>query len=455
MYSDSAVTLDGAEQWLAVWGPKILGAIAILVAAYFIGKGVKWALAKGIDRVPGARHANEGSPKQETVGARLGDVGYWLILLIGLILALNMLNLTGVVTPLNAMLTDFMSFVPNLVGAIVLFFVGFIVATIAKRLVVAALEAANFDRLIEKAGLSRATGTSGLAQAIGTLVFVLIIIPTAIAALQVLQIDAISDPAVAVLATILAAIPRVLAALIVLAIAFVIARWVSSLIQQLLPSLGFDRALSAMAGSFSGGPPVGSQATDMGGATSPMGDPGVGASTGVPAGSTTTGGVGGSMTPSKVLANVAFAAIMIFAAIEAANLLQFEAIAQILNQILELGGQVLFGGIIIAAGVIIANLLSTAIDRSTNGADGFASNIVKWATIALATAMGLRFMGLADDIVTLAFGLILGSAAIAFGVGGAIAMGLGGREPAKRWIERLSNKAESGAPPPGGRPDGF
>ena len=147
---------------------------------------------------------------------------------------------------------------------------------------------------------------------------------------------------------------------------------------------------------------------------------------------------------------MAFAAIMIFAAIEAANLLQFEAIAQILNQILELGGQVLFGGVIIAAGVIIANLLSTAIDRSTNGADSFASDIVRWATIALATAMGLRFMGLADDIVTLAFGLILGAAAIAFGVGGAIAFGLGGRETAARWLERLSRRADRGGPPPGG-----
>src|SRR5918997_1507805 len=267
MYTDNTLSMEGVENWLAVWGPKILGAIAILVVAYFVGKGVKWALAKGIDRIPGTRHVNEGADRKGTIGARLGDVGYWLVLLVGVILALNMLNLTGVVTPLNAMLTDFMQFVPHPVGAIVLFFVGFIVATIAKRLVVAALEAANFDRWMDKAGVGRATGASGLAQAIGTLVFVLIIIPTAIAALQVLQIRAISDPAVAVLATILDAIPHIIAALVVLAIAFVIARWVSSLIQQLLPSLGFDRALGAMMNSFSGGSETG-QSTDIGGAAS-------------------------------------------------------------------------------------------------------------------------------------------------------------------------------------------
>ena len=50
--------------------------------------------------------------------------------------------------------------------------------------------------------------------------------------------------------------------------------------------------------------------------------------------------------------------------------------------------------------------------------------IVKYAIIALFTAIGLTFMGLADQIVMMAFGLILGSAAVAT----AIAFGLGGRD---------------------------
>lgn len=129
---------------------------------------------------------------------------------------------------------------------------------------------------------------------------------------------------------------------------------------------------------------------------------------------------------------------MIFAAVEAARLLQFAEISEILSEILALGGQVLFGGVIIAAGVIIAGILSKAIDRSTNGADGFASVIVKWATIALSVAIGLRFMGLANDIITLAFGLILGSAAVA----AALAFGIGGREQAGRWLQQWSQQAQ-------------
>jgi hypothetical protein len=65
---------------------------------------------------------------------------------------------------------------------------------------------------------------------------------------------------------------------------------------------------------------------------------------------------------------------------------------------------------------------------------------LRYAVIALAVAMGLRFMGLANEIVNLAFGLILGSAAIAC----ALAFGLGGREAASRmlakWMEDNEKK---------------
>ena len=49
---------------------------------------------------------------------------------------------------------------------------------------------------------------------------------------------------------------------------------------------------------------------------------------------------------------------------------------------------------------------------------------------------GLTFMGLADQIVMMAFGLILGSAAVAC----AIAFGLGGRDAAARVLERWTDE---------------
>ncbi|ACG77511.1 conserved hypothetical protein [Phenylobacterium zucineum HLK1] len=393
-----------AQDMMMDWGPRILIAVVILFAAHALAKAAQWGLARIIDRIPGVKQHNAGADPKDTAGYQLGQLGYWLVLLIGLIAALSMLGLNSIVAPLNGLLLEVTAFIPNLIGAVVIFFVGFIVATLARRVVEAGLAAARMDAWLERAGLSRVTGASGLSKTVGTLVFVLIIIPVTIAALQQLGVSAISDPAVAVLATVLDALPRILAAAIVLAIAFVIGRWVASLLEQLLPSLGFDRSLQGL-GVGQAEPPPGTVEVE---------------------------GAAPRLTPSKVVARLALVAIMLFSAVEAARLLAFAAIAGMLAEILDLAGHVLFGGVIIAIGVMVANFLSALIDRSTNGADGFASDIVKWATIALATAMGLRFMGIADEIVILAFGLILGSAAVA----AALAFGIGGREAAARLLEK-------------------
>lgn len=407
---------------LLEWGPRLLAVLAIILVAHFGGKAVQWGLAKLIDRFPGAAKQNAGVLPKQTIGYQLGQLGYWLVLLIGLVAALGVIGLQGVVAPLNTLTTGFLAFVPNIVGAAVIFFVGMLLATITKRVVEMALSAAHIDAWLDKAGLARTTGASGLSKAAGTLVFVLIIIPATIAALEQLGIAAISDPAVLVLTAVLAAIPRVVAALIVLALAFFIGRWVASLIEQLLPSLGFDRMFYGITGRTPPPPP----------------EVLAGAPAATPVGS-----------PSKVVGQLVLATIVLFSAVEAARLLEFTAIASMLVQVLQLAAHVLFGGVIIAAGVLAGNFLARMIDTSTGGADSFASVLVRWATIALATAMGLRFMGIADEIVILAFGLVLGSAAVA----AALAFGIGGRETAHRLLERWTSQLQGGAkPPPPRRP---
>ena len=61
----------------------------------------------------------------------------------------------------------------------------------------------------------------------------------------------------------------------------------------------------------------------------------------------------------------------------------------------------------------------------------------KWATrVGLVLAMGLRSMGIADDIVNLAFAFNLGAVAVAV----ALAFGLGGREAAGKQMEYILKK---------------
>lgn len=421
----------GWDALLYEWAPKGIGAVLILLAAWLVGKAVKWALAKGINRIPGASTASRSDNPKHSIGASLGDVAFWLILLFGVVAALGVLSLGQVVAPLNSLLTQVASFVPNVLGAVLIFFIGFVVATLAKRVTEAALLAAQADRWVEKAGLTRATGSTGVSTALGTLVFVLILIPITIAALEQLGIETLTVPAVAVLSTVLAAIPHVLAAAIVLALGWLIGRWVAKLIERVLPATGFDRSVSSLT-AFT---------TSTATATTPKPTTAPYAGDVTPATAAAMGGEAKTATtPSAVVGKIVMAAIVAFTAVEAAKLLQFGTIAYTLQEILELAGHVIVGAIIITAGVLIGGILSRLIDKGTKGADGFASTLVKWTTIALATAMGLRFMGIADDIVLLAFGLTLGAAAVA----AALAFGLGGRQAAGRvadtWADRLTRK---------------
>jgi hypothetical protein len=124
--------------------------------------------------------------------------------------------------------------------------------------------------------------------------------------------------------------------------------------------------------------------------------------------------------------------IVLFAAVEAARILDFGAMAAMLSEVLTLATRVLFGAVIIALGILLANILAAAASREGKPSSEIISAFVRWGVIALATAVGLRFMGLANDIIVLAFGLILGAVAVAV----AIAFGVGGRDAAKKMLDR-------------------
>jgi Mechanosensitive ion channel, conserved TM helix len=405
------------QQQLFEWGPKVLFAILILVITHFVAKAVQWAVAKLIKKMPVLkRHPGVGG---DSIGTELGRLAYWLVWLVGLIAALQPLGLSGVLTPVTALTNEVFAFLPRLLGAGLFFFAGLILARIVRHVIEAALSALNLERLAGRAGLKlgeqpvavdsegvasegAAPARSTIAKAVGVTASAVIILFAAIGALQILQISAIADPATNMLNTIALAIPKVLNALIWLALAFVVAKWLKSVLETVLPGLGFDNAVRAL------------------------------------------GIMPTTTVPSRVVGAIAMTAILLGAAIEAARAIGGDSVAALLFQITELGGKVIFGTVIIVVGIFLARILSTLVGSST-GEAGYAQTIVKYAIIALFTAIGLTFMGLADQIVMIAFGLILGSAAVAT----AIAFGLGGRDYAARLLEEWH---EGNAAPPVRRP---
>jgi hypothetical protein len=406
-----------AQNWIYEWGPRILIAVLILVVAHFVAKAVKWAIAKGVDRIPFFARRDSSRPggakPTVDVGERVGEVGYWVVWLLGLMLALGQFEpySNAILGPLNSMLVNFVNYVPHIVGAALIFFIGFVLATIVRRMVEATVQAVELDRRLIDAGLTHTPRGPGLARLLGILVFTLIIIPVAIAALDALNIAAISQPAVDMLRQILDAIPRVIAAVLIIFIAYLVGRWVATLAEEGLASVGFDSIVDSIsqAGPIREGLSATTPANDM-----PVSAP------------------ARTFPPSRLVGIAVLVGIVLFAAIEAARVLGFGAMAAMLGEVLSLVTQVLFGAVIIAVGVLIANILSAATSRGDNPSSEILSVLVKWGVIALSVAVGLRFMGLANDIIVLAFGLILGAVAVAV----AISFGVGGRDAAKKLLDR-------------------
>ena len=190
----------------------------------------------------------------------------------------------------------------------------------------------------------------------------------------------------------MSAIPDLFAAGVILAVAFFISRLVGNLISSLLGGMGFDRLPGKL----------GLRADFREGST-----------------------------PSQLVGKLIVFFIMLFATVEAATVMGFTRVSDIVAMFIEFGGQVLLGVVIIGVGLWISNLAHAAISRLDRPNSAFMAGLARFSILGIVLAMGLRAMGIADDIVNLAFALTLGAVAVAV----ALSFGLGGREAAGKQME--------------------
>jgi hypothetical protein len=146
------------------------------------------------------------------------------------------------------------------------------------------------------------------------------------------------------------------------------------------------------------------------------------------------------LTASTLLGGIIAFVAMLFAAVEAANRLGFTQVRDLVTMFISFGADALLGALILIVGFWLANVAYKAIDKSSDeGASGLAQ-IARLAILGLVIAMGLRAMGIASDIVNLAFGLTLGAVAVAV----ALSFDLGGREAAGKQVEHWLSKLRRG-----------
>lgn len=378
--------IEDLTEFLGPATSGVLGEALIGLAILIIGLFVVKIISGIVERLLGA----VGFLADNQLDTPIATLVKALLTIFVLMAVLRHFDLVDVLAPLEDMMTQFLGVIPNIIGAGIIGYVGWILAKLVSELVGMALT--KVDQQI-----AARTGNDDvkISKFVGALVFGAILLPIVVAALGVLDIAAISVPASSMINDLMAAVPNIIGAAIILLVTYFVTKFVVLILGGLLESMQ-----------------VNSLAEKLG----------------------AQGMFSESFTPVKFIGGAIMFFSMLTAATAAVNALGIEVISTIFAKALEFGGGIFVGGVIL----LIGNFLSSIAHQrlSAGGSQGMA-NIARFAILGLVLAMGLKAMGLADNIVNLAFGLTMGGVAVA----AAIAFGLGGRDAAKavadKWAGRI------------------
>lgn len=393
-----AISQFFATLWSTV-GPFVMGLLLVLVA-WLVATLLRNVFSKGLKKtsLPN-KLAQWNVVKTPQEGANLIDtvskVIYYLVWVLFLPAIFEKFGLTSIAQPISNMLDSALVFIPKLLLAILIVIVGVIVARFVKGLVYNLALTINIDRLASKftdKPVDGETHKNSLANILGTIVYVLVLIPFVIVALETLDVQTITNPVVAVLNNVLLAIPNILVAAILLAVGVLLAKFVTKLLTDILSNTGINNLTSYINEDRA-------KNIDL----------------------------------AKIISQIVGVVIILFFLVEALTALQLPVFNAIGTAIISYLPNVLSALIILGLGIIGGSMLAKFI--SENFGSKLIGFIAQAALGVLSVFMALDQLKFANSIVNTAFLLIIGALSVAF----AISFGLGGQEFAKKRLEKLND----------------
>ncbi|MEM5564919.1 mechanosensitive ion channel [Psychroserpens sp. AS72] len=364
---------------------SVISAILIIIIGWFIAGFLKRIISKLIKKT-GVDDKLKNN--KINISSFVGKLLYFLVMIFVFMLALEKLGLTDVLEPLKNLLNGFTNYIPNIIGAGLVAYIGYMLATIVSQLV--ELSGDTINKLVPKYKLPE---NIDLVKVLKKVVFIFIFIPLLISAFHILDMRAISDPATSMLTSFFEAIPKIVVATIIIIIFVFVGKFVSQLLKDLLDNLN----LNSLADKMNISEYIGTK------------------------------------NIASLISKIAYAFIVIFGMLTAFEKLEFTQLTNILDTVIAYAGKIIFGIAIVGIGLLVANLFTKALNSKNNP---FVVSIVKISIIAIFLAIGLRSMGIADEIVNLAFGITLGTVALTI----VLSFGLGGREAAGKQMSKILEK---------------
>ncbi len=386
------------------YAPRLVGALLLLFVAVVTARIARAVVQRSLTAVRlDERLAVEPGEEAKPVSRGAANTVYWLVLVLFLPAILGALGLTGLMAPVQQMLDKVLDALPNVFTAVLVVVVGLFVARLVRRIIENLSTSIGVNQLSERIGLASLLGRYTLASVIGWTAYALVLLSVIAAALQVLAFEALTTPVSNMIDRMITALPAFFGAVLVLIAGYAIGRLTKGVVSSLLTGIRFDAFVQS----------VGIRLPE------------------------------GAKSPSEQMGQLVLVVVMYYAVMEASKILGLTLVADVLRNFLSYAGNIGAGLAIFVLGLYLAQVAANAVRASGMGQANLLAGLTRAVVLIFVGAIALRQMGIADEIVVIAFGLLMGAITVA----AALAFGLGGREIAARelenWLSRLRSNGRS------------
>ncbi len=383
--------MDVIEQ---IWAIGFVRFIVFLALAFVVSGLAKFLVTKLLKLIKLDQKLDKWGVNEGELGTSMSFVGklvFIVVFLLFLPAALEALGITAVSEPITGMVTTFIQYLPKIVAAIILIYVGIFVAKIIGQILSVLLKKTKIDNLVKNTNESSGILFSSIIVKIVEIVIILI---TFVQAFSVLDIAAISEPAMMIVNAIFGAVPSIIFAAVVIGCGVLIAQIACELLRNVFIAINFDTKVKKAL------PTLKTSATN-------------------------------------VVVNIVKYLIVVFVVAQGIQLLNLALLTDIATAVIGYLPLVLKALAVLFAAYICVSLLESFLMKTRTNATGLVK-LVKAGIYTLAGFMILSQLGIASTIVNAAFIIILAAIAIAF----ALSFGLGGKDFAKKTLNKVDEKLE-------------
>lgn len=290
--------------------------------------------------------------------------------------------------------------VPEVVQALLVLVLAFLVAWIAKKAIIKLLQFVGFDKVLTKVGLDKES-QGKTKEFISKLVYLVTFVLFMPGIFEKLGLTSIASPITSMMNVFMTYLPNIVAAIVLLVVAGLATQIIYLVLAKVLTAVGVDKWANAILTA------TGTKAS-------------------------------AKFSLAKTLAAIVRYVALIIFIVEAFDILQFDILSKVGHTIVGYMPLALSAAAVIVVAILAGNFVQKAILENFKDSKVTAF-VAKVIVVVAGVFVTLYQLGIAQAMVNSAFVIVLGAVGVAF----AIAFGVGGRDFAKHMLAKLEKSIDS------------